>query len=131
LVGRYNFLNNLSLQKTRQCISGEKLFDEKTLNVFEFMARMLYFLPEKHSKQIRWYGLYANRIRGKLQKIEKKTWAIAVQHSYEKNPEICPKCNTAMVQLTIFSFYAVREAKKLWRTHASVNGYFIPYRNDP
>jgi hypothetical protein len=112
-------------------ISGEKLYDEKTLNIFEFMARMLYFLPEKHSKQIRWYGLYANGIREKLQKIERKTWAIAVRHSYEKNPEICPKCNIAMVRMTIFSFYAVREAKKLWRTHACVNGYFIPYKNDP
>jgi len=25
-----------------------------TLDIFEFMARMLYFLPEQHSKQIRW-----------------------------------------------------------------------------
>jgi hypothetical protein len=103
----------------------------KTLNVFEFMARMHYFLPEKHSKQIRWYGLYANGIREKIKRIEKKTWAIAIQHSFEKNPEICPKCNNTMARTTIFSFYAVREAKKLWRTHVCVNGYFVPYKNDP
>jgi hypothetical protein len=27
-------------------MSGEKLYAEKTLGIFDFMARMLYYLPE-------------------------------------------------------------------------------------
>jgi hypothetical protein len=95
------------------------------------MARMIYYLPDKHSKQIRWYGLYANGVREKLKKIEKKTWACAIKYSFEGNSELYPKCRTPMIRSMVFSFYAVRQAKKLWRTHACIDGYFIPYKNDP
>lgn len=34
-----------------------------TMPIFEFMVKMLYFLPDKHGKKIRWYGIYANEVR--------------------------------------------------------------------
>lgn len=120
-----------SFKKHVDRISGKKLYGEMTLSVFEFMARMLYFLPEKHSKHLRWYGIYANGVREKMQRIKKDTWALAVKHCFNKDPELCPKCRIPMLRTTVFSYQAVREAKKLWRTHACSGGYFIPYRNDP
>ena len=50
------------------------------MDVFEFMAHMLYFMPEKHGKQICWYGICANGEREKLSKIRKNTRAMAVKH---------------------------------------------------
>ena len=38
--------------------NGKKIFSEMTMNIMSFMARMLFFLPDKHRKMIRYYGLY-------------------------------------------------------------------------
>ena len=111
--------------------TGAKTYGEMTMDVFEFMARMLHFLPEKHSKQIRWYGIYANGVREKLARIRKNTWAMAVKHCFDRAPERCPRCGETMVRFLVYASNAVLEAKRLWRTHACVKGYFIPYRNDP
>ena len=111
--------------------TGAKTYGEMTMDVFEFMARMLHFLPEKHSKQIRWYGIYANGVREKLARIRKNTWAMAVKHCFDRDPERCPRCGETMVRSVVYASDAGREAKRLWRTHACIKGYFIPYRNDP
>lgn len=75
--------------------------------------------------------MYANGDREKLKDIQRKTWAKAITNSFNKNPEVCPHCKTEMSRSVIFSFFAVREAKHLWRTHACIGGYFVPYKNDP
>ena len=76
------------------------------MNIYSFMARMLYFLPDKHRKMIRYYGIYAHGIEEKLRLIDKKTWAKGIEHSFQKNPEVCPDCLTFMVKDTVYSFFA-------------------------
>jgi len=77
---------------------------------------------------LRYYGIYAYNIDKNLEEIDRSIWAKAVEHSFEKNPEICPECSTFMVRDVVFSFLADREIKKLVKTHGIVKGYFIPFR---
>ncbi len=104
----------------------EKHYASMTLPVYEFMARMLYYLPEKHQKTIRYYGIYAHSIEKKLQLIRKKTWAYAIEHCFQKDPERCPQCGTTMRETIIYSYYADRIMKKLTHSHYLDKGYFIP-----
>ena len=106
----------------------EKIFKTRTMDIYSFMARMLYFLPDKHRKMIRYYGIYAHGIEEKLRLIDKKTWAKGIEHSFQKNPEVCPDCLTFMVKDTVYSFLADIEIKKLVKTHGIKNGYFKQYR---
>ena len=106
----------------------EKQYATKKMDIYEFMAKMLYFLPEKHRKMIRYYGIYTNGIKDKLAEIDRKTWAKAIEHSFQKNPEICPDCLALMIKDTVYSFMADAEIKKLVKTHGIRDGYFKPYR---
>jgi hypothetical protein len=102
----------------------EKTFSEMTIGIYDFMARMLFFLPDKHRKAIRYYGIYAHGVGNKLNRIQKKTWAKAIQSSFDKNPELCPDCGSEMIESSIYAFFADREWRKLWRTHLLYGGYF-------
>ncbi len=102
----------------------EKTYSEMTLDVYEFMARMLFYLPDKHRKAIRYYGIYAHGIKHKLDQITRKTWAHAIEHSFDTNPEICPDCGAYMAESVVFAYFADREWRKLWKTHLLVGGYF-------
>jgi hypothetical protein len=104
--------------------SKEKTYAEMTMPIFEFMAKMLCFLPDKHGREIWWYGMYANGVREKLQKKTKAAWASAIMNSVRKDPEICPRCAAAMTARTVFSFFALAESKRLWRTLVCVQGIF-------
>ena len=64
--------------------------------------------------------------KDKLAEIDRRTWARAIEHSFLKNPEICPKCSTAMRKETVFSFFADKEMRKLLETHEIEEGYFLP-----
>lgn len=103
-----------------------KHFAYKTMDIYEFMALMLYFLPDKHRKMLRYYGLYARSIKKKLDENERRTWAKAVKHCFERNPEICPECNTLMVLDVVYSFHSEKIFKKLLSTHYVAKGYLIP-----
>ena len=105
----------------------KKHYAEKTIDIFSFMARMLYFLPDKHRKMIRYYGIYFHNIEEKLKDIDRATWARAVEHSFEHKPEECPRCSSLMIKEVVFSFFADREIKKLLKTHEIIKGYFVPY----
>ena len=107
-------------------VSHEKSFKTTTMDIYEFMARMLYFLPPKHKKMIRYYGLYAHGIKDKLAEIDRRTWAKAIEHSFLKNPEICPECSALMRKDTVYSFFADKEMQRLLRTHEIKTGYFVP-----
>ncbi len=52
---------------------------------------MLFFLPDKHRKIIRYYGIYASNIERKLDYMEQSTWARAIKHCFDKEPEKCPE----------------------------------------
>jgi len=96
------------------------------MDIFSFMARMLFFLPDKNRKLIRYYGIYSHNIEEKLRTMERRTWAKAVERSFNKNPEKCPECGSFMSKETVFSFFADREMNKLVKTHMIVKGYFKP-----
>ncbi len=106
----------------------KKYYATKTMDIFSFMARMLFFVPDKHRKMLRYYGIYTHNIDKRLEEIDRSTWVKAVEHSFEKNPEKCPECSTFMLVDVVFSFNADKEIKKLVKTHGIVKGYFIPYR---
>jgi hypothetical protein len=50
----------------------EKTYSEMTLDIYEFMALMLFYLPDKHRKAIRYSGIYAQGIKNKLDHITRK-----------------------------------------------------------
>jgi hypothetical protein len=60
--------------------------------------------------------------------IDRNTWAKAIEHSFEKNPEVCPECSTYMIRDVVFSFQADKEIKKLAKTHGIEKGAecFLP-----
>jgi hypothetical protein len=62
----------------------KKHYATETISIDAFMARMLFFLPDKHRKMLRYYGIYAHNVEKKLDQIEKCTWAKAIEHSFEK-----------------------------------------------
>ncbi|MBN2161239.1 MAG: transposase [Spirochaetes bacterium] len=95
-----------------------------TLDIYDFMARMLFYLPDKHRKSIRYYGIYAHGIAKKLDQIKRKTWAAAIQNSFDTNPEICPDCGAEMIESAVFAYEADRQWRRLWKTHLLYGGYF-------
>ena len=105
--------------------SRKKHFSYKTMDIYEFMAKMLYFLPEKHRKMLRYYGIYAHNVEKKLDQIERNTWARAIEHSFNKEPEKCPECNQKMLHDTVFSSFADKEILRIMKTHRLEKGYFI------
>ncbi|TFH38590.1 MAG: IS91 family transposase [Chrysiogenales bacterium] len=102
----------------------EKTYSEMTMDIYEFMARMLFYLPDKHRKAIRYYGIYAHGIKYKLDRITRNTWAKAIQSSFDTNPKLCPDCGAQMIESVVFAYFADREWRKLWKTHLLVGGYF-------
>jgi hypothetical protein len=106
----------------------EKQYAIKTMDIYTFMAKMLFFLPDKHRKMIRYYGIYTHGLKNKLTEIDRKTWNKAIEKSFNTNPEICPDCMALMIKDTVYSFLAEREMNKLVKTHGIRDGYFKPYR---
>jgi hypothetical protein len=109
----------------------KKHYAAKTMDMHHFMAKMLYFLPDKHRKLIRYYGIYATNIEKKLDAIDQCTWAKAIEHSFGKDPEVCPECSLPMLRDTVYSYNADREISRLIKTHEIIKGYFIPYKRKP
>lgn len=54
-------------------VTRKKYYATKTLNIFSFIARMLFFLPDKHRKMLRYYGIYAHNIDKKLEEVDRNT----------------------------------------------------------
>lgn len=106
----------------------KKHYARKTMHMYDFMVSMIFFLPDKHRKMIRYYGIYTHNIEKKITDMQNSTWKQAIEHSFQKDPEKCPECSTFMIKDVVFSFLADREIKKLVKTHGIVKGYFIPYR---
>ena len=87
---------------------------EETIPSMEFINRLTQHIPEKHFKQIRYYGLYARK------HIEKYKFHFAIHHSKRRfilsmnrwrdcialsfgyDPLLCPCCNTKMDLLEIY-----------------------------
>jgi hypothetical protein len=92
----------------------EKIYSEMTMDIYDsfdeaqdkFMVRMLFYLPDKHWKEIRYDGIYAHGIGKKLDEIPKRTLARAIENSFDTNPEICPVWGREMIPYVVFSYFA-------------------------
>ncbi|MCB1194239.1 MAG: hypothetical protein H7A23_11190 [Leptospiraceae bacterium] len=74
-----------------------------TMDIYEFMAKMLFFLPEPNTivrlrslTMIRYYGIYAQSLGQRLRVIEQVAWAKAIEHCFNTNPIFCPVCKKEM-----------------------------------
>lgn len=105
-----------------------------TLPVLEFIARLICHIPDKHFRNIRYYGFLSNRLRGELlpkvyrflkmnRVITTKVylcWSHMIQTSYHYNPLKCPRCNSIMTLQSI-----VLHFKPLVPFHEEIaHGYF-------
>ena len=102
-----------------------------TMDIYEFMAKMLYFLPVPNRKMIRYYGIYAHGIEERLQLIQQASWAKAIEHSFHVNPINCPDCGQEMNLRIVYEYFAYNEIGKLRTTHELVKGYFRPRSRAP
>ncbi len=78
------------IHKSRVDRRGRKSFATVTMDVFEFMARMLYYLPDRHEKTVRYYGIYAQSKRRGLQISPGSTWSLAIRTCFQKDPSCVP-----------------------------------------
>lgn len=91
----------------------EKLIVE-TIPVLEFIQRLIQHIPEKHFKQIRYYGLYA-RTKEQNKKLQLaisrekhkiilsfNRWRDCILHSFGYDPLKCPCCGQTMVFLEMY-----------------------------
>ena len=88
--------------------------DKKTYDALEWLAAMACHVPERGKQSIRYYGGYANSVRGterKRQEVEsiptvlepvlsseafRRNWARLIQRVYEVSPLVCPRCKQEM-----------------------------------
>lgn len=108
----------------------EKRFAHLTLSVYEFMARMLFYLPDHHQKSVRYYGFYAATYRQfRVQKQQSVcSWAAGITNSFSVNPEQCPDCAITLTRTVLFSGAARRLANLLRCGYIQTGGYFRPIR---
>jgi Putative transposase len=89
-----------------------------TLPVEEFLIRLIRHIPEKNFRMIRYYGIYANRVRTETTKLlipqiialfglaeltyePAKTWRERMLEYSGVDPLICPKCRIEMELLSV------------------------------
>ena len=87
---------------------------EETIPSMEFIKRLIQHIPEKHFKQIRYYGLYARKHIEKYKfnfaihkskhrfLLSLNQWRECILLSFGYDPLQCPCCNTTMELLEIY-----------------------------
>ncbi len=90
---------------------------------------------------IRYYGIYANRIMVRHASLEaaarqgyqpdnsvlsQRTWAQAIENSFDAKPQSCPDCTKRMQLTVVYSYSARKTMEGLKETHTYLNGYFRP-----
>jgi len=89
-----------------------KTFKEETIDVNEFIGRLIRHIPDKGFRMIRHYGFYANAVKNKLKEVleyqigclfgetkllfEPKTWRKRILELSGKDPLLCPNCKVLM-----------------------------------
>ena len=88
----------------------------ETVDPLEFLARLTAHIPNKHQVMTRYYGYYANRVRGARRRREppvgeptlvtepvpltfreaRRRWAELLRHIFEVDPLRCPACGSEM-----------------------------------
>lgn len=87
---------------------------QETIPSMDFINRLVQHIPEKHFKQIRYYGLYARKnidhykfnfaIHPSKRKfyLSMNRWRDCISLSFGYDPLLCPCCNTKMDLLEIY-----------------------------
>lgn len=93
-----------------------------SLPVLDFIERLICHIPDKHFRNIRYYGFLANRLRGKLLPLVHKllhtktaittkvylSWSNMIQTTYKYNPLKCPLCkSTVLLNAVILPSYSL------------------------
>lgn len=103
---------------------GKHSTDSEQMDYLEFIARVTYHIPDKGQVMIRYYGLYANAHRGKINKagvsrsyplvIEDETpfvpsrgWAEMIRKVFEVDPLLCPACGGKMLIIAFIEDHKV------------------------
>ena len=96
---------NVTFHYTRH---EDNKYVEETIQALEFIERLIQHIPEKHFKQIRYYGLYARHRECDKKLIlaipnEKHNifvsfnkWRIAMLRFFNNDPLRCPSCGATM-----------------------------------
>ena len=87
---------------------------EETVPVLEFIERLIQHIPEKHFKQIRYYGIYAmhresyKHLNNDVSKekhgilLSFKKWRNRILLSFGYDPLCCPKCGKSMPFMDLY-----------------------------
>lgn len=93
-----------------------------SLPVLDFIERLICHIPDKHFRNIRYYGFLANRLRGKLLPLVHKllhtktaittkvylSWSNMIQTTYKYDPLKCPLCkSTVLLNAVILPSYSL------------------------
>jgi hypothetical protein len=99
------------------------------MDIFEFMAKMLYFLPDKHEQSVRYYGYYVRRSKELSAELKRSraSWSDAIEYCYNKNPKKCPECRLEMEEHVVKSFQKFWFLRDLRDNYFIMDGYFYPY----
>ncbi len=125
-IGKYMIrpilsLKRLSIDKAKGKVCyqyGKDSSGLEQMDYLEFIARVTSHIPDKGQVMIRYYGLYANAHRGKINKagvllshppiigeeerfVPSKGWAEMIRKVFEVDPLLCPACGG---QMSIISF---------------------------
>jgi len=89
----------------------------------EWMAALIFHIPDRGAQTVHYYGYYSNVTRGRLKKedsqpehhiIEDETprglnrsWARLIQKIYEVDPLLCPVCRGQMKIIAFIEDYKV------------------------
>lgn len=97
----------------------EKINKSVTLSAEEFIGKLIRHIPDKHFRMIRYYGIYANRVKNELMALlipqiialytiakltfepKRKTWRELKAKLTGIDPLICPNCNVQMDLISI------------------------------
>jgi len=98
----------------------------KTMRLFTFITYLTNHIPEKHFRVIRGYGLFSNRLKGKLLPLTRKalnqkepikfihsSWRKRTKNREKKDPLVCEVCNIEMVLVFVCFTYQYDMSKKL------------------
>ncbi len=113
---------------------------KKTYDALEWLAAMACHVPERKRQTLRYYGAYANSVRGKQRKRQqvepiptvlepvisseafRRNWARLIQKVYELSTMVCPRCEKEMRVLAVIdNIEAIRrilEHLGLWLANA-------------
>ncbi|MCB1174220.1 MAG: transposase [Leptospiraceae bacterium] len=109
----------------------EKRYATVTLPIYEFMSRMLFYLPGQHQKAVRYYGIYAtNKRKSRASQISSaSTWAAGIENSFQANPKNCPDCNSLMQAVIFFKYQSYKLTRRLSQNYSlGPDGYYRPIR---